>query len=87
MLACQLEDQIALHRLDATHRGGLKRHVEGATELLAKLETLGVSQPRRAEYAGVLSRLGAEFQINTTNQQPRSMQSPPSTPPRAIAAQ
>jgi hypothetical protein len=76
--ACQLDDQGSLIRLDVTQRGGLKRHVRKAPEVLAALEGMGASVARREAYAAKLSALAVEFRITAPSEADRQA---PSTPP------
>ena len=76
--ACQLDDQGSLIRLDVTQRGGLKRHVRRAPEVLAALEGMGASVARREAYAAKLSALAVEFRITAPSEADRQA---PSTPP------
>ena len=78
MDACQLDDQGSLIRLDVTQRGGLKRHVRKAPEVLAALEGMGASVARREAYAAKLSALAVEFRITAPSEADRQA---PSTPP------
>lgn len=83
--ACQLDDQMALARLDITQRGGLKRHLRNQSAVLGGLERLGASAALLEQYSTKLAALAVEFRLvsQTADADDQSKEQVPSTPPRS----